>query len=80
MQGKRVFYNGFLDEGLFIVDYLFEKHQWEPVLFTAPDRMFPQFEENHPVSLSRAGPMGMTGKKKWFVDQVKNQNDRTRLN
>lgn len=45
---KRVIYVGFNDERQFIVDYLYEKHQWEPVLFVGSDRMLRWSEENYP--------------------------------
>jgi len=51
MQGKRVFYNGFSDERFYIVDYLYEKHQWEPTLFLGSDRIFPRIEKNYPNSV-----------------------------
>ncbi len=31
MSEKRAIYVNFSDERQFIVDYLYEKHQWEPV-------------------------------------------------
>lgn len=48
---KRVIYSGFNNERLFIMDYLKEKHGWEPVFISATEILRKRVDENYPDAI-----------------------------